>query len=130
MSGGDVVRSRGVVRCTASHQSLANFRQNLEDPVGKQLIGNCAIYEEMYHYLHPYMCLQVNTTQYPGTVRNRVLNFQNLLDFSERKRTNLFSILLECSIPEQSFLRTIVFDHPRLILANLNYRRRAPTWCR
>jgi len=48
---------------------------------------------------------------------------------SQRKQTNLFSILLNCSIPEQLFLRTIVFDHPRLIHSNLICRHRAPTWC-
>jgi len=55
-----------------------------------------------------------------------VFSFQNLLDFSERKQTNLFSVLLDCSIPEQKCLRTIVFDHPRLICSNLICRRRAP----
>jgi len=59
-------------------------------------------------------------------VRNRIFSFQNLLDFSERKRTNVFSVLLDCSISEQPLLRIIVFDHPRLIRSDLICRRRAP----
>jgi len=66
----------------------------------------------------------LDTSRDYWSVRNRVVWFQNLLDFSERKRTNLFSILLDCSIPEQLFLRTFVFDHPRLILSNLICHRR------
>jgi len=71
----------------------------------------------------------LDTSQDYWGVHNRVFSFQNLLDFSERKQTDLFSILLDCLIPEQLFLRTIVFDHPHLILSNLNCRRRAQTWC-
>jgi len=56
-------------------------------------------------------------------------SFQNLLDFWGRKQTNQFSIVLDCSIQEQSYLRPFVFDHVRLIRSNLICRRRAPVQC-
>jgi len=62
-------------------------------------------------------------------VRKRVSSFQNLLDLWGRKRTKQFSILLDCSIQEQSYLRPIVFDHVCLIRSNLICRRRAPVRC-
>ena len=62
-------------------------------------------------------------------VRKRVSSFQNLLDFWGRKRTKQFSILLDCSIQEQSYLRLIVFDHVCLKRSNLICRRRAPVRC-
>jgi len=40
-----------------------------------------------------------------------------------------FSILLDCSIQEQSYLRPIVFDHVCLIRSNLICRRRAQVQC-
>jgi len=61
-------------------------------------------------------------------VRKRVSSFQNLLDFWGRKRTNQFSILLDCSIQQQSYLRLIVFDHVCLIRSNLICCRRAPSF--
>jgi len=58
----------------------------------------------------------------------RVSSFQNLLDFWGRKRTTQFSILLDCSIQEQLYLRPIVFDHV-FLRSNLICRRRAPVRC-
>jgi len=52
----------------------------------------------------------VKSPDYWG-VRKRVSSFQNWLDFWGRKRTNQFSILLDGSIQEQSYLQPIVFDH-------------------
>ena len=72
---------------------------------------------------------QEDTVYFPVKgVHKRVSSFQNLLDFWGRKRTNQFSILLDCSIQEQSYLRLIVFDHVCLIRSNLICRRLAPSF--
>jgi len=63
--------------------------------------------------------LPLKSPDYWG-VHKRVSSFQNLLDFWGRKRTNQFSILLDCLIQEQSYLRPIVFDHVCLICSNLS----------
>jgi len=64
-------------------------------------------------------------------LRSPVVAFANLdLRNWWRSLTLLLSVLLDCSIRGQLFLRTIAFDHPRLIRSNLICRRCARMRCR